>query len=63
MTTLQIRERPIRPEQAPGLVPRSASPPDLAAATASADGAPILTWAELAECTCPEHCERDHGDE
>ena len=20
----------------------------------------ILTWAELAECTCPEFCERDH---
>jgi hypothetical protein len=21
---------------------------------------PVLTRAELAECTCPEHCERDH---
>ena len=20
----------------------------------------ILTWAELAECTCPDFCERDH---
>jgi hypothetical protein len=24
---------------------------------------PIATRAELAECTCPEHCERDHDDE
>jgi hypothetical protein len=23
----------------------------------------ILTWAESAPCTCPEHCERDHDDE
>ncbi len=21
---------------------------------------PIVTWAEIAECTCPEHCDRDH---
>ena len=21
---------------------------------------PIVTWAERAECTCPEHCDRDH---
>ena len=21
---------------------------------------PIVTRAEVAECTCPEHCERDH---
>jgi hypothetical protein len=24
---------------------------------------PIATRAELAECTFPEHCERDHDDE
>jgi hypothetical protein len=23
----------------------------------------ILTRAETAECTCPEFCERDHGNE
>jgi hypothetical protein len=22
--------------------------------------APVLSTAELAECTCPEYCERDH---
>jgi len=21
---------------------------------------PIVTWAERAECTCPEFCDRDH---
>jgi hypothetical protein len=30
-----------------------------AAATAGLP-APILTRAEVAPCTCPEHCERDH---
>jgi hypothetical protein len=24
---------------------------------------PVLSAAELAECTCPEFCERDHGNE
>jgi hypothetical protein len=24
---------------------------------------PVLSTAELAECTCPEFCERDHGNE
>ena len=24
------------------------------------DAQPIVTRAELAPCTCPEHCERDH---
>jgi hypothetical protein len=21
---------------------------------------PVVTWAETAECTCPDDCERDH---
>ena len=33
-----------------------------AAATTVASGQPILTRAETAPCTCPEHCERDHDD-
>jgi hypothetical protein len=33
-----------------------------AAATAVASRQPILTRAETAPCTCPEHCERDHDD-
>ncbi len=24
---------------------------------------PVLSTAEVAECTCPEFCERDHGNE
>ncbi len=24
------------------------------------DFEPIVTWAETAECTCPDACERDH---
>ena len=38
-----------------GHVPRAAS-------TAVAARQPILTRAETAPCTCPEHCERDHDD-
>ena len=33
-----------------------------AAATAASPRQPILTRAETAPCTCPEHCERDHDD-
>jgi hypothetical protein len=51
MNASLIRERPQKP--AP---PRRDSTPETARST-------ILTRAELAECTCPEHCERDHGDE
>jgi hypothetical protein len=49
-------------------IPAAESPPaaghisegvGFAAATASFLPA-ILTRAELAPCTCPEHCERDH---
>ena len=30
---------------------------------AAEPAAPELASAELAECTCPEFCERDHGNE
>ena len=50
MTPLSlIREKPIKPA--------SARPP------ASRIGTMIVTRAELAECTCPEHCERDHEND
>ncbi len=35
--------------------------PDRAAATAADADAPCT--AELAECTCPDFCERDHDNE
>ena len=45
--------------------PREARPPDRASERPAvrARDPSILTRAELASCTCPEHCERDHGDE
>ena len=47
-TTL-IREKPVKPavRDAPAPAPRP----------------PILTRAETAPCTCPEHCERDHEND
>ena len=45
-----IREKPVKPTPI-HRVSRQRSPE------------PIATRAELAECTCPEHCERDHDDE
>ena len=50
MTPSLIREKPVKPAPA-----RRETQPR------STEG--IVTRAELAECTCPEHCERDHGDE
>ncbi len=29
----------------------------------SAEDEDLATTAELAECTCPDFCERDHGNE
>jgi hypothetical protein len=49
MTTTLIREKPVKPADV-----RSPVPPKQA---------PIVTRAELAPCTCPEPCERDHDDE
>jgi hypothetical protein len=38
--------------------------PDVAAEPpAYPAGIGTLTTAELAECTCPDFCERDHGNE
>ena len=31
--------------------------------TAPAARESVLTTAELSECTCPDFCERDHGNE
>jgi hypothetical protein len=42
-----IREKPVKPP--------TARPPRRRA--------PIVTRAELAPCTCPEHCERDHEND
>jgi hypothetical protein len=43
-----VREKSVKPRTAtPAPSPRSERPP-------------ILTRAEVAPCTCPEHCERDH---
>ena len=44
-----IHEKPVKPaaRTAPPAAPRPT----------------ILTRAEVAPCTCPEHCERDHDDE
>ncbi len=48
MTILKIRKRQAR-ERSLLLRPSPPSRPQ-----------PIVTWSESAECTCPEHCERDH---
>jgi len=45
-TTALIREKPVRPQTTP--------------APAAQPRPQIVTWAESAPCTCPEHCERDH---
>jgi len=42
-----VREKPLKPVR-PG------------ARTTPAAQPPIVTRAESAPCTCPEHCERDH---
>ena len=75
MTPLSlIREKPVNPHSRSGnpqkRIPTAGSPPSaghtpegvgFAAATASSRR--ILTRAELAQCTCPEHCERDHEND
>ena len=37
-----------------------AEPPEPATTTPPEPRPVVLTTAELAECTCPEFCERDH---
>jgi len=49
MSSTLIREKPIKP------TPVRPSEPQ--------GRAPIVTRAEVAPCTCPEPCERDHTDE
>ncbi len=44
-----IREKPAKPAAPRPAAPRAQQP--------------ILTRAELAPCTCPDHCDRDHTDE
>jgi len=51
MTSILTREKPVRPMSTETRPPAPAPRPV------------IVTRAELADCTCPEHCERDHGDE
>ncbi len=46
MSSTLIREKPVKP--------KTAAPAQAAARPT------ILTRAEVAPCTCPEHCERDH---
>jgi hypothetical protein len=70
-----IREKPVNPYSRSGnpqkRIPSAGSPPSaghtpegvgFAAASASVSSA-IITRAELAQCTCPEHCERDHEND
>ena len=45
--TALIREKPVKPGTTPKPLPRP----------------PIVTRAEVAPCTCPEPCERDHENE
>jgi hypothetical protein len=44
-----VREKPVKPS-----IPRPPEP---------RRRPPIVTRAELAPCTCPEHCERDHEND
>jgi hypothetical protein len=55
-TTL-IREKPVKPHA------RSGNPQERSPAATAGFPAPILTRAETAPCTCPEHCERDHEND
>ena len=74
-STTLIREKAVKPSSRSGnpqeRIPAAGSPPTaghtpegvgFAAATAGFP-APILTRAETAPCTCPEHCERDHEND
>ena len=47
--TALIREKPVKPAT------RGTPTPTMRP--------PILTHAEVAPCTCPEHCERDHEND
>ena len=74
-STTLIREKAINPYSRSGnpqeRIPAAGSPPAAGhtpegvgfAAATDVLPAPILTRAELAPCTCPEHCERDHEND
>ena len=66
MTVLSISRSGNQQERSPAAAsPQRAVNPAgaaFAAATAASPRQPILTRAETAPCTCPEHCERDHDD-
>ncbi len=47
----------MNPVYAPTARPSEAAPPAARRASASIT---VLTQAELAECACPDFCERDH---
>ena len=49
LSALRLERRPVRSE--PHQIRLVESPK------------PVLSTAEVAECTCPEFCERDHGNE
>ena len=49
MSSMLTREKPVKPT--------ATTPP------ATRQRPEILTRAEVAPCTCPEHCERDHDND
>lgn len=49
MTIMKLRKRQSREPRPVSLLP-----------SLPARAQPIITWAESAECTCPDQCERDH---
>ena len=48
--TSLIREKPVKPAARKTPAPR-------------VPRTPVVTRAEIAPCTCPEHCERDHEND
>jgi hypothetical protein len=51
MPTSLVREKPVKPAGRTTEKPTLRRRPE------------IVTRAELAPCTCPEHCERDHEND
>jgi hypothetical protein len=45
------------------IIETTARPPEHELDWAEDDETEVLTRAETAECTCPDFCERDHGNE
>ena len=65
-TTTLIREKPVKPSsRSAGSPPTAGHTPEGVGSAAATAGFPaaILTRAETAPCTCPEHCERDHEND